>query len=199
MGDLNTPYISVETASGSRDVPLSVFHRGYGNIFLNGEIDAKLSEDFLLEMLYYEQERPNDPVNIFVNSPGGNVQSGLMILDIMKNTKLTVNLICCGIAYSMAAVILAAGQNGRRYAYPHAQIMIHEPLLSGGVGGSATNIREISESIMKTRDTLNGILAEHTGRSVEEINKATSFDNYMSAEEAIEFGICDSIMDRNAV
>lgn len=195
MRDMNTPCIPVETVAGTRDVPLSVIHRANGNIFITGEIDQEASENFLLQMLYYEQECPDRTVNVYINSPGGQVKAGLMIIDILKKTKLSVNLICCSIAYSMAALILAVGKPGRRYAYPSAQIMIHEPLLTGGVGGSATNIREISENIMKTRDTLNAVLAEHTGKSIEEINKATSFDNYMSAEEAIRFGLIDSVLD----
>ena len=194
MKDISAPCVTVETVAGSRDVALSVVHRTNGNIFISGEIDREAAENFLLQMLYYEQEFPERPVNVFINSPGGEVRSGLIIIDILKKTKLDVNLICCGIAYSMAAVILSSARPGHRYAYEHAHIMIHEPLISR-MGGSASNIREISENMMRTRDILNGILAEHTGRTIEEINKATSFDNYMSAEEALRFGIVDMIMD----
>lgn len=95
----------------------------------------------------------------------------------------------------MAAVLLAAGTKGHRYILPHSEVMIHEVLIGGGVGGSATSISKISESINKTRDVMNGILAKHTGKTIEEINEATSFDNYMTAEQAVEFGICDKIID----
>ena len=102
-------------------------------------------------------------------------------------------MICTGMAASMAAILLAGGQKGNRYILEHSKVMIHEPLLANGVGGSATSIKNISESILETRKIVNGILAEHTGKSIEEINEATSFDNYMNAKEAIEFGICDAI------
>ena len=102
---------------------------------------------------------------------------------------------CIGQAFSMAAVLLAAGQNGKRFILPHSRVRVHEVLLGGGVGGSATSISKISESIMETRDIVNGILAKHTEKTLKEINRATSFDNFMNAEEAVEFGICDKIVD----
>ena len=195
MRDMNTPCVSVETAAGTREVPLSVRHRDSGHIFIAGEIDQEMAQNFLLQILYFEQEFPDRPVNVFINSSGGQVRAGMLMVDLLRKTKLTVNLICCGMAYSMAAVLLACGKSGRRFAYPSSQVMIHEPLLANGVAGSATNIREIAESIMKTRDQLNSILAEATGKSLEEINKATSFDNYMSAEEALQFGLIDAVLD----
>ena len=107
---------------------------------------------------------------------------------------IPVYMYCTGMAASMAAVLLAGGQPGRRYILPHSKTMIHEPLLSGGVGGSATSIRNISDSILETRSIVNGILAKHTGKSIKEINKATSYDNYMNAEKSVEFGICDKVV-----
>ena len=138
---------------------------------------------------------PDEPVNIYINSPGGEVNAGLMIYDAIQGSKLEINMICTGLAASMAAVLLAGGQRGSRYILRHSKVMIHEPLLANGVGGSATSIRKISESIIETREMINEILAKHTGKTVEEINDATSFDNYMRAEEAIAFGLCDRITD----
>ena len=108
-------------------------------------------------------------------------------------------MVCTGMAASMAAVILAGGQSGRRFILPHSKVMIHEPLISNGVGGSATSIKNISDSILKTREIINGILAKHTGKSVEDINKATDHDNYMNSNEAIEFGICDKITSKLSI
>ena len=116
-----------------------------------------------------------------------------MIYDAIQGSQLDINMIATGLAASMAAIILAGGQKGRRMILPHSKVMIHEPLIAQGVGGSATSIQNISDSILKTRETVNGILAKHCEKSIEEINDATSFDHYMNAEEAIEFGICDKI------
>lgn len=198
MNNWNLPAVIVETASGNRDVQLSVMHLTDRRIFLDGEINADMANALLMQMLYLEKE-PEKPVTIYINSGGGEVNAGLMMYDILQNSPLTINLVCTGRAASMAAILLASGQKGRRFCLAHSQIMIHEPLLTGGVGGSATSIHVLSDSILATRDTLNGILSEHTGKSMEEINKATSFDNFMTPEEAIHFGICDQIIHHIAV
>lgn len=194
MSNLWIPTIEVESANGTREVSLYTRHLMNRNLFLNGEINADMANFFVAQLLYLE-ETPDDPVNIYINSPGGEVNAGLMIYDAIQGSRLEINMICTGLAASMAAVILAGGQHGSRYILRHSKVMIHEPLLANGVGGSATSIRKISESIIETRELVNGILAEHTGKTLEEINEATSFDNYMSAEEAIAFGLCDRITD----
>ena len=194
MSNLWIPTIEVESANGTREVSLYTRHLMNRNLFLNGEINADMSNFFVAQLLYLE-ETPDDPVNIYINSPGGEVNAGLMIYDAIQGSRLEINMICTGLAASMAAVILAGGQHGSRYILRHSKVMIHEPLLANGVGGSATSIRKISESIIETRELVNGILAEHSGKTLEEINEATSFDNYMSAEEAIAFGLCDRITD----
>ena len=194
MSNLWTPTIEVESANGIREVSLYTRHLMNRNLFLTGEINADMANFFVTQLLYLE-ETPDEPVNIYINSPGGEVNAGLMIYDAIQGSKLEINMICTGLAASMAAVLLAGGQRGSRYILRHSKVMIHEPLLANGVGGSATSIRKISESIIETRELVNGILAKHTGKTVEEINEATSFDNYMSAEEAIAFGLCDRITD----
>ncbi len=143
-------------------------------------------------MLYLQQES-NEPITIYINSPGGSVNAGLVIYDCIQSSEIEINIICAGMAASMAAIILAGGQKGHRFILPHSKVMIHEPLISHGVGGSATSIKNISDSIIETRELVNNILAKHTGKTLEEINKATSFDNYMNAKEAIEFGLCDEV------
>ncbi len=185
------PSIEVEGAQGTRVVTLNTRHLMNRCIFLSGDINSDMANDFLSELLFLEQD--NDPITIYINSPGGEVNAGLMIYDAIQGSNLKIDMICTGRAASMAAVILAAGQKGRRYIFPHSKVMIHEPLIANGVGGSATSIKNISESILETKEIVNGILAKHTGKSIEEINEATGFDNYMDAKEAIKFGICDHI------
>jgi len=192
MSRLVGPSIEVESAQGIREVSLDTRHLMNRRIFINGEISEESANDFLSQMLYLEQES-NDPITIYINSPGGSVNAGLVIYDCIQSSALEINIICAGMAASMAAIILAGGQQGKRYILPHSKVMIHEPLLAGGVGGSATSIKNISDSILETREIVNKILAKHTGKSLKAVNKATSFDNYMNAEEAIEFGICDEI------
>ncbi len=195
MSRVYIPAIEVESAHGTREVALNTRHLMNRRLFINGEIDGDLANDFLSEFLYLEQESA-DPVTIYINSHGGEVNAGLMIYDIIQESKLKINTVCTGIAASMAAILVAGGQKGRRYILPHSKMMIHEPLIGGGVGGSATSIKNISESILKTREITNGILAKHTGKSIEEVDKATSFDNYMDATQAIEFGLCDKTTDK---
>ena len=186
------PSVEVESAHGTREVSLATRHLMNRKIFLTGSIDGEMANNFLSQFLYLEQES-EEPVTIYINSPGGEVNAGLMIYDTIRGSRLSINMVCTGMAASMAAILLAGGQKGRRYILKHSKVMIHEPLISNGVGGSATSIKNISESILETREIVNGILAEHTGKSIEEINEATNFDNYMNAEEAIKFGICDEI------
>lgn len=185
------PSIEVEGSHGTRVVSLNTRHLMNRCIFMSGDINSDMANDFLSQLLFLEQD--NDPITIYINSPGGEVNAGLMIYDAIQGSNLKIDMICTGRAASMAAVILAAGQKGRRYIFPHSKVMIHEPLIANGVGGSATSIKNISESILETKEIVNGILAKHTGKSIEEIDKATGFDNYMDAKEAIKFGICDHI------
>jgi ATP-dependent Clp protease protease subunit len=190
MANTWNPCIEVESAHGTREILLTTRHLMNRKIFLEGEINSEMANAFLSQLLYLEEE-PGKPVTIYINSPGGEVNAGLMIYDALMGSNLTVNMVCAGTAASMAAIIFAGGQKGRRYILPHSKVMIHEPLIAGGVGGSATSIHNISESILETRKICNGILAEHTGKTIEEIDEATSYDHYMNADEAIKFGICD--------
>ena len=161
-------------------------------ILITGEINDETAVNAFMSFGYLTQSP--EPIKIVINSGGGEVIAGQAIYDIMQGIKNEVHTYCLGRSASMAAVLLAAGTKGHRYILPHSEVMIHEVLIGGGVGGSATSISKISESINKTRDVMNGILAKHTGKTIEEINDATSFDNYMTAEQAVEFGICDRII-----
>lgn len=187
------PTVEEESCHGSREINLQTKHFGNRKLFLTGEVTSEMANDFVSQMLYLAAS--DEPINIYINSPGGSVNAGLVIYDTIQalSEKLEINMYCIGMAASMGAIILAGGQKGRRFILPHSKVMIHEPLISGGIGGSATSIKKTSDSILETKAITNGILAKHTGKSIKEINKATSFDNFMNAKEAIEFGICDEI------
>lgn len=180
-----------ESSKGLMEISADSYHLSHHRIFLDGTIDSEMANRFRSQLLFLEEE--NLPVTIYINSSGGEVNAGLMIYDFIQNAKIPLKIVCTGKAYSMAAVLLACGKKGTRYIYPHSEVMIHEPLLAGGVTGSATSIKNTAESILKVRETLNSILAVHTGKSVEEVEKATSYDNFLSAKEAVEFGLCDMI------
>ena len=189
------PSIEVEGVNGTREVSLVTHLLMDRKIFLTGEINSDTASTFIAQLLFLEEES-DKPITIYINSPGGEVNAGLLIYDALQGTSLEVNMVCTGMAASMAAVILCGGQEGRRHILPHSKVMIHEPLLSNGVGGSATSIKHISESILETRDVISSILSKHTGKSMEEIMEAIAFDNYMDAEKAIAFGICDKAVTR---
>ncbi len=189
------PAVEEESSGGFREMSLKTKHFTNGRIFLTGEVTEKMADDFVSEMLFLSEM--GSPVNIYINSPGGSVNAGLVIYDVIQacSEKTEINIYCIGMAASMGAVILAGGQKGRRYILPHSKVMIHEPLITGGMGGSATSIKKTADSILETKAITNGILAKHTGKTIEEIDEATSFDNFMNAEEAVKFGICDEIRD----
>ncbi len=187
------PMIQEESAHGVREVQLRAKHLTNGKLFLTGEVTDDMSNAFVSELLYLTER--GEPVDIYINSPGGSVTAGLVIYDVIRacSSKIEINLYCIGMAASMAAIILAGGEKGHRFILPHSRVMIHEPLIQGGMGGSATSVKKTADSILETKAITNGILARHTGKTIEEIDEATAFDNYMNAEEAIEFGICDEI------
>lgn len=189
-----TPCVEVESNSGVREVNLKTKHLMNRRIFLDDSIDTESANDIISQLMYL-REQSNEPIHIIINSPGGSVNDGLMIYDVIQSMDIEVYMYCTGMAASMAAVLLAGGQKGRRYILPHSKVMIHEPLIRDGVGGSATSIKNIAESILQTKEVTNTILAKHTGKTIEEIDKATAYDHYMSAKESVEFGICDKICD----
>lgn len=198
MTGMWVPSVEVESAQGIREVSLKTRQLMQRKIFINGDITQELANAFVSQIMFLEED-VEKPVTLYINSPGGEVNAGLLIYDIIQGTKLPINIVCAGNASSMAAIILAAGRKGHRYILKHSKVMIHEPLIASGLGGSASSIKNISDSILETRSIVNGILAEHTGKTVDEINEATRYDNVMNADEAVEFGICDSIVDSLSV
>ena len=162
-------------------------------LFIEGKITPASACEFVKAVMLLVKEDPEKPIDIYINSPGGEVDAGLLIYDTLKGIATEINFHCIGIAGSMAAIILASGKKNHRHILRHSRTMIHEPLISGGVGGSATSIKRTAESILETKRILIELLAADTGRSLDEVEAAISFDNYMNAEESIAFGLCDSI------
>lgn len=161
-------------------------------IFLGGPINDSVANLVVAQMLFLESKDPKADISLYINSPGGEVYSGLAIYDTMQYIRCDVSTICVGLAASMAAVLLAAGTKGKRFALPYSRIMIHQPL--GGARGQATDIEIHAREILRVRDSLNSILYKHTGQPLEEIQKNTERDNFMSAEEALKFGLVDGVM-----
>lgn len=162
-------------------------------VFLEGEINDETANCIIKQLLLLAKES-EEPINFFINSGGGVINAGLLIYDVMQSIKSPINVYVTGMAGSMAAVLACGGQKGRRFILPHSQFMIHEPLISNGVGGSTSRIREISEKLLKTSKLMNGIIAKHTGKPEKEVEEACSYDHYMDAEEAVAFGLVDEII-----
>ena len=190
---MNTPIIETEGYHGSREIRLDARFLKENKVFLLGEINPESAIELTQKLIYLQNEPKVSTVKLYINSPGGEINSGLMIYDVLQAMTKDVEMYCIGMAASMGALILASGKKGHRHILPHSRTMIHEPLIQNGIGGSATSIRHISESIMDSKKMVNAILARHVGRPIEEIDKATSYDNYMNAQESVEFGICDDI------
>jgi len=180
-----------EDSTGTRETRLSTILLGRGFVPLIGAITRETLSKTAQVLLHLADQKMK--VKLLINSGGGEVQPGLGIYDLLQAYPYDVDIYCVGVAASMAAVLLAGGRPGHRFVLPHASVMVHEPLIAGGMGGSASTIEKTAKSILETRDTLNGIIAKHTGKTLKEINKATETDNWMTAEEAIKFGICDEI------
>ncbi len=165
-------------------------------IFLGGAIEDHMANLIIAQMLFLESEDPDRDIHLYINSPGGVVTAGMAIYDTMQYLKAPVSTICVGQAASMGAVLLTAGAAGKRYALPNARIMIHQPL--GGFQGQATDINIHAQEILRMRESLNGILASHTGQSLEKIGADTERDFFMDSETACSYGIIDSIVERKS-
>lgn len=161
-------------------------------IILSGEVDDDMASLAVAQLLYLESLDPNKDIQIYINSPGGSVTAGMAIYDTMQHVKCDVSTICVGLAASMGAFLLAGGTSGKRFSLPNAEIMIHQP--SGGAKGQATDIQIAAQNIQRTKNKLNELLAANTGRTLEEVTYDTDRDNFMSAEEALAYGLIDQII-----
>lgn len=188
------PVVVEQTSKGERSYDIYSRLLKDRIVFLDGEVNDTSASLIVAQMLFLEAEDPNKDINFYINSPGGSVTAGLAIYDTMNYIKCDVSTICLGMAASMGAFLLSSGEKGKRYCLPNAEVMIHQP--SGGARGQETEIRIVAENILKTRDRLNTILAKNTGKTVEQINSDTERDNYMTAEEAKNYGLVDAVITR---
>ena len=186
------PYVIEQTSRGERSYDIYSRLLKDRIIFLGEAIDEHIASLVVAQLLFLEAEDPDKDINIYINSPGGSVTAGMAIYDTMQYVKPEISTICVGMAASMGAFLLSAGQKGKRFALPNAEIMIHQPL--GGVQGQAEDIKIHAEWILKTREKLNRILSENTGQPLDVIARDTDRDNFMSAEDAVKYGLIDKVI-----
>lgn len=190
--DSLVPYVIEQTGKGERSY--DIFSRLLKDriIFLGEDVNPTSASLIIAQLLFLESEDPDKDINLYINSPGGSVTAGMAIYDTMQYVKCDVSTMCMGMAASMGAFLLAGGTKGKRFALPNSTIMIHQP--SGGAQGQATEIQIVADHIAKTKRTLNEILAANTGQPLEVVEKDTDRDNYMSAEEALAYGLIDGVV-----
>ena len=191
------PYVIEQTSKGERSY--DIFSRLLKDriIFLGEDVNATTASLVVAQLLFLESEDPDKEINLYINSPGGSVTDGLAIVDTMNYIKCPVSTTCIGLAASFGAVLLANGEKGKRYATPNAEILIHQPLIGGhGITVKTTDIKIHSENMIKTRERLNKILSDRTGKPLEQIMQDTERDHYMTAEEALEYGLIDEILTK---
>lgn len=191
------PYVIEQTSRGERSY--DIFSRLLSDriVFLGEEVSDMSASLIIAQMLFLEAQDPEKDIQLYINSPGGSVSAGFAIYDTMQYIKCDVSTICIGLAASFGAFLLAGGTKGKRIALPNAEIMIHQPAIHGnGIQGQATDIKITSDHIQKSKERLNSILAENTGKSIEEIALATERDNYLPATVAMDFGLIDKIIDK---
>ena len=192
--DALVPMVVEQTNRGERSY--DIFSRLLNDriIFLSDEVNDTTASLVVAQMLFLEAQDPDKDISFYINSPGGSVTAGMAIYDTMQFIKCDVSTICIGMAASMGAFLLSSGTKGKRLALPHSEVMIHQPL--GGARGQASDIQIQAEQILKTKATLNRILAENTGKPLEIIEKDTDRDNYMTAQEALEYGLVDKVLTK---
>lgn len=191
------PYVIEQTSLGERSY--DIFSRLLSDriVFLGEEVSDVSASLIIAQMLFLESQDPGKDIQLYINSPGGSVSAGFAIYDTMQYVKCDVSTICIGLAASFGAFLLAGGAKGKRLALPHAEIMIHQPAIHGnGIQGQATDIKITSDHIQKSKKRLNAILSENTGKSIDEVAGATERDNYMTAREALDFGLIDQIIEK---
>ena len=189
------PYVIESTSRGERSYDIYSRLLKERIIFLGEEVNDVTASLVVAQLLFLESEDPSKDINLYINSPGGSVTAGMAIYDTMNYIKCDVSTICMGMAASMGAFLLAGGAKGKRFALPNAEVMIHQP--SGGAQGQATEIRIVAEQILRTKQKLNEILAANTGQPIEVIERDTERDNYMTAEEAVKYGLIDAVISKH--
>ncbi len=189
------PYVIEQTSRGERSY--DIFSRLLNDriIMLSGQIDDSVASVVIAQLLYLEGQDPKKDIDLYIDSPGGVITSGMAIYDTMQYIKCDVSTICIGMAASMGAFLLSSGAKGKRYSLPNSEILIHQPLIGGnGISGQCTDIKIASDHMVKTREKMNRILSENTGKPIEQINIDTERDNYMTAQEAADYGLIDKVI-----
>lgn len=196
MNNSLVPMVIEQTGRGERSY--DIFSRLLNDriIFLSDEVNDVTASLIVAQMLYLEAQDPDKDISFYINSPGGSVTAGMAIYDTMNFIKCDVSTVCVGLAASMGAFLLSSGTKGKRIALPNSEIMIHQPL--GGAKGQATDIKIQAELILRTRDKLNSILAQNTGKSIDQIAIDTERDNYMTSQQALEYGLIDKVLEKHA-
>ena len=189
------PYVIEQTSRGERSYDIYSRLLKERIIFLDGEVNDASASVIVAQLLFLEAEDPNKDIHLYINSPGGSVTAGMAIYDTMNYIKCDVSTICIGMAASMGAFLLSSGAKGKRYALPNAEVMIHQP--SGGAQGQATEIKIVAEHILRTRSKLNNILAANTNQPLDVIERDTERDYYMSADEAVSYGLIDTVISNH--
>lgn len=185
--------ILVKSSGGITQIPMETkLLSEQRKIFVEGEINEDTALEFVKKVMYLNNEG-NEKIDVFISSPGGEINSGLLMYDAITGSKAPIRMVCIGKAYSMGAILFACAKE--RVMLPNSELMLHQPLLGGRVSGNASSIKSISDSLLETKEKMNKILAKHTGKGEEEIDEATSFDHYFSPVEAIEFNLADKIVD----
>ena len=197
--DSLVPYVIEQTGQGERSY--DIFSRLLKDriIFLGEDVNPTSASLIIAQLLFLESEDPDKEISLYINSPGGSITDGMGIVDTMNYIKCPVSTICVGLAASFGAVLLANGEKGRRFATPNSEILIHQPLIGGqggGISGQATEIKIHADHMIRTREKLNKLLSDRTGQSIETIERDTERDHYMTAEEALKYGLIDGIMDK---
>ena len=197
--DSLVPYVIEQTSKGERSY--DIFSRLLKDriIFLGEDVNPTSASLIRAQLLFLESEDPDKEIFLYINSPGGSITDGMGIVDTMNYIKCPVSTICVGLAASFGAVLLANGEKGKRFATPNSEILIHQPLIGGqggGISGQATEIKIHADHMIRTREKLNKLLSEKTGQSIETIERDTERDHYMTAQEALEYGLIDGIMDK---
>ena len=190
------PYVVEQTSRGERSYDIYSRLLNDRIIMLSDQVNDATASVVVAQLLYLESQDSEKDISLYINSPGGSVTAGMAIYDTMNYIKCDVSTICIGMAASMGAFLLSSGAKGKRIALPNSEIMIHQPLIGGGLGGQQTDIMIHAKNLERTRDRLEEIIAANTGKSVEEIHAACERDNYMTAQEALEFGLIDKVITK---
>ena len=190
------PYVVEQTSRGERSYDIYSRLLNDRIVMLSDQVNDATASVVVAQLLYLESQDSEKDISLYINSPGGSVTAGMAIYDTMNYIKCDVSTICIGMAASMGAFLLSSGAKGKRIALPNSEIMIHQPLIGGGLGGQQTDIMIHAKNLERTRDRLEEIIAANTGKSVEEIHSACERDNYMTAQEALEFGLIDKVITK---